>query len=166
MRRHFTVTGFVSWRGHTLLHWHRKNQMWLPPGGHVEPDEDPLEAVLREVTEEARIEVTVLPTTTAFSYGVPVQLPPPATIMVEEIPETPMEPSHQHLDLIYFTRPVTAGSAGSLPNPAEAGWRWVTAAGLQANEPLAATPEAAPIAIPEDVRVLGLAAILRAAQEE
>ena len=166
MRRHFTVTGFVSWHGHTLLHWHRKNQMWLPPGGHVEPDEDPWQAVLREVTEETGLAVSVLPTTPVFPYDIPVQLPAPATIMVEEIPETPMEPAHQHLDLIYFTRPTAAGGAGSLPDPSQAGWRWVPAAMLQANEPLAASPETAPVPIPEDVRVLGLAAIQRAAQEE
>jgi hypothetical protein len=34
MERRFTVTGFVVEGDRTLLHWHRKLQMWLPPGGH------------------------------------------------------------------------------------------------------------------------------------
>ena len=44
MERHFTATGFVSHDGRTALHWHRFG-LWLPPGGHVEPNEDPIEAV-------------------------------------------------------------------------------------------------------------------------
>ncbi|MHB8375756.1 MAG: NUDIX domain-containing protein, partial [Dehalococcoidia bacterium] len=59
MERHFTVSGFVVERGQTLLHWHRKNGMWLPPGGHVEPGEDPVQAVEREVLEETGIAAEV-----------------------------------------------------------------------------------------------------------
>ena len=47
--RHFTVTGFVVYMDSLLLHWHRKVKMWLPPGGHIEPNEDPVEAALREM---------------------------------------------------------------------------------------------------------------------
>ena len=32
---------------------------WLPPGGHIEVNEDPIEAVLREVLEETGLEVEV-----------------------------------------------------------------------------------------------------------
>ena len=42
--RHFTATGFVVHEGATLLHWHPKVKMWLPPGGHIEPNEDPVQA--------------------------------------------------------------------------------------------------------------------------
>lgn len=34
---------------------HRKAKRWLPPGGHVEPDEPPWQTVLREADEELRI---------------------------------------------------------------------------------------------------------------
>ena len=50
--RHFTVAVFVVWEGKVLLHWHRKLEMWLPPGGHIEDGELPDEAALREVREE------------------------------------------------------------------------------------------------------------------
>lgn len=39
-----------------LLVDHKKAQLWLPTGGHVEVDEDPLEAVKRECFEELGIE--------------------------------------------------------------------------------------------------------------
>jgi 8-oxo-dGTP diphosphatase len=40
-----------------LLVDHKKAQLWLPAGGHVEPDEDPSETVKRECLEELGIEV-------------------------------------------------------------------------------------------------------------
>jgi 8-oxo-dGTP pyrophosphatase MutT (NUDIX family) len=48
-KRHFTATGFVVWQGRVLLHWHPKERLWLPMGGHVEENEDPAPCVLREM---------------------------------------------------------------------------------------------------------------------
>ena len=38
--------------GHVLLVDHRNAQLWLPPGGHVEPGEHPRRTVVRELEEE------------------------------------------------------------------------------------------------------------------
>jgi len=46
MMRHFTATAFVVDGPRTLLHWHKRLQQWMPPGGHIEADEDPAQAVL------------------------------------------------------------------------------------------------------------------------
>jgi len=155
MIRHFTVSAFVSRHYATLLHWHTKNQMWLPAGGHVEADEDPIEAVHREVLEETGLTVAVLPTTTPLDYAEPPQLPSPVTIMVEDIAAHPVDGSHQHIDSIYFTTPEP-------PNqPILPGWMWVSAQALRENVPLAGAAGSAPVPIAEDVRVLGLAAIER-----
>ena len=69
--RHFTATGFVVHEGATLLHWHAKVKMWLPPGGHIEANEDPVQAVLREVEEETGVKAEVVPTGTRGGAGVP-----------------------------------------------------------------------------------------------
>ncbi len=37
---------------HILLVDHRNAQLWLPPGGHVEPGEHPRDTVVRELKEE------------------------------------------------------------------------------------------------------------------
>ena len=161
MKRHMTVTAFVSRDGCTLLHWHAKNRMWLPPGGHIEPDEDPVQALCREAEEETGLAIEVLPSSDSFPYEEPEQLPAPVTIMVEDIPATPQEPAHQHIDLVYFARPDKAASDASLSE----GWRWVSEQELQSNTALNTGNGAAPVPAPEDVRVLGLAAI-RAAREE
>ena len=80
MERHMTVSGFVVEGDRTLLHWHRKNSMWLPPGGHIERDEDPVQAVTREVAEETGITAEIVapyaPRASA-RFAVPPQLPPP-----------------------------------------------------------------------------------------
>ena len=97
--RHFTVAVFVIWDGKVLLHHHRKLGMWLPPGGHIERDELPDEAAVREVREETGLEVELLGERREDVED-PVQLHRPAGVQLENI-----GPGHQHIDLIYFARP-------------------------------------------------------------
>ena len=153
MERHFTVSGFLSHGGRTALHWHRIG-LWLPPGGHIEDNEDPIEAVLREVEEETGVAAAVVPTTRSYPHELPRQLPAPATIGVYDI-EEPGNP-HQHIDFVYFTRPA-AGDVPALPDNAE-GWRWVDAETLRAPGVVLDGPDG-PAEVPEDVRRLALDAI-------
>jgi 8-oxo-dGTP pyrophosphatase MutT (NUDIX family) len=112
--RDFTVAVFVVHDGAVLLHWHRKLGRWLPPGGHIEPDELPDEAARREVMEETGVPVALVgPTGIAHTLpGEPVQLVRPEGIQLETI-----GPGHEHIDLIYFARPL------ALPVlPDQVGW--------------------------------------------
>lgn len=97
--RHFTVAVFVVHDGRVLLHFHRKLGKWLPPGGHIEDNELPDEAGIREVREETGIRARLV-----GARGLPIddprQLVVPAGIQVENI-----YPGHQHVDLVYFARP-------------------------------------------------------------
>jgi len=156
MRRHFTATGFVVQGGRTLLHWHRRLQQWMPPGGHIEPDEDPVAAVLREIREEAGLAAEVISEGPRLPFPYPGQLPAPYTILLEDSPE-PGEP-HQHIDLIYFCR-TADGNAGD-PPPASS-FRWVDEATLRSQQPLelAGCPDAVGVRPAEDVRQLALIAI-------
>ena len=45
----FTAEVFVVYKGRVLLRKHDKYKMWLSVGGHIEPDEDPNQAAVREV---------------------------------------------------------------------------------------------------------------------
>ncbi len=157
MERHFTVSGFVSQGGQTALHWHRLG-LWLPPGGHIEANEDPIQAVLREVLEETGIEVDVLGEP-PFAHTEPAQLPPPVTIGVYDIErDSGTSTAHQHIDFVYFTRP---SPGATLDLPTSDGWAWVGEDALREASELA-PPEGPPTAIPDDVRRLGLAAIAAA----
>ena len=153
MRSHFTATAFVVDNGRTLLHWHKKLQQWMPPGGHLLPDEDPVSGALREVREETGLRVELLPLTHRYDFDRPLQLAAPQTILLETSAESG-EP-HQHIDLIYFSRPVEGEALRPLPEIDS--WRWVTEDEL-ANR-AALTHAGGSAAVPDDVRELALAAL-------
>ncbi len=156
MSKHFTATAFVVRGDATLLHWHKRLAQWLPPGGHIEPDEEPAEAALREVREETGLVCEIVATSPSHEFTRPRQLPAPYTILLEDIPDS-KEPAHKHIDLIYFVRPVDGADHGTVDDPT---LRWVTEAELRDNGPLApGLPDTSAAEVPEDVRTLALAAI-------
>ena len=149
--RHFTATGFVVRNNHVLLHWHPKVQAWLPPGGHIDKNEDPVQAVLREILEETGVRSEVVSTGTGFGLDYPTQVPPPFTIMVEDI-QDPEEGYHQHIDMIYFCQPV-----GGHSHAPKDGWFWVGRDDLAGG--VALKGEGVPfVPPPDDVRLLALRA--------
>ena len=144
--RHFTATGFVIHEDRVLLHWHPKVQAWLPPGGHIEENEDPVQAVVREVREEAGVEARVVPTGVELEMEYPANVAPPFTIMVEDIHD-PVAGFHQHIDMIYFCALVGPS------DPINDGWAWVSRDDVAGGTPLA-RPDGPTEPPPEDVRVL------------
>ena len=112
-RKHFTATAFVVRGDATLLHWHKRLARWLPPGGHIEQDEEPAEAALREVREETGLVCEIVATSPSHAFAQPRQLPAPYTILLEDIPDA-REPAHQHIDLIYFVRLVDGADHGTV----------------------------------------------------
>ena len=136
LTRHFTATGFVVHEGCIALHWHAKVKAWLPPGGHIEPNEDPVQAVLREVLEETGLTAQVVPTAPRLELAYPTQVEPPYTIMVEDI-DDPVEGFHQHIDLIYFCTLV------SVHRRLNQGWLWVSRNELAGGAPLSVAGVAA-----------------------
>ena len=134
--------------------------MWVPPGGHVEPQEDPVSALLREIEEETGLRAQVVGAARRFDFDYPAQVPPPYTILVEDSPE-PGNP-HQHIDLIYFCRSLD-GDALRPPSPDDT-IVWVSEAQLARSEPLPLRNGTADAPVAEDVRLLALEAI-RAVRE-
>ena len=153
MERHFTVSGFVVEGDRTLLHWHRKLQLWLPPGGHVEPDEDPVQAVTREVLEETGFFADIVTPTQPLPFSNIPQLPIPLAIIVADVSEGP----HQHIDMSYALRPRAA--AARIAPEADHGFIWVTKEQLRTNEHLSLASCGVDLPVAEDVRVLALIAI-------
>ena len=144
--RHFTATGFVVHEGATLLHWHPKVKMWLPPGGHIEPNEDPVQAALREIEEETGVKAEVVPTGMPVDLDYPEQVHAPFTIEIEDI-DDPVQGWHQHIDMIYFCKPLDA------PGVLNDGWLWVSKDELESGVALD-TGNGGAVEPPEDVRVL------------
>lgn len=122
LTRDFTVAVFVVHNQHVLLHPHAKVGIWLPPGGHIDAPELPDEAAVREVQEEAGIDVELIGERGVGldSPDLPLQLVRPEGIQLENI-----SPSHQHIDLIYFAKVINPPSIG-MPDVLEP-MRWVAA---------------------------------------
>jgi 8-oxo-dGTP pyrophosphatase MutT (NUDIX family) len=97
-RRHFhpghiTASCFiVDGGGALLLHHHRRLNRWLQMGGHVEGDERPHEAALREGAEESGLRDLALALDGIFDLDVHV------------IPAAKEEPEHRHYDVRYLAR--------------------------------------------------------------
>ena len=160
MERHITVSGFVVHEGRVALHWHRKIGMWLPAGGHIEPGEDPVQAVLREIARRVRRRSRG-PAPRAAASTTPAaraQLEPPFAIL-----DCWPEPDHGHVDLVYFCR-APQRLPRPLPRPRQP-------------DPLARPPNSSPKAAPSsatatcvafapDVQALALEAIRLAAEDD
>ena len=96
----FTVAIFVVRDSRVLLIHHRKLDKWLPLGGHIELEEDPEQAALREAREESGLEVELIgerpPTTEPGTRA----LIAPRFLDIHRITET-----HEHIGMIYWARP-------------------------------------------------------------
>jgi 8-oxo-dGTP diphosphatase len=92
----FTVTAFIVHEGKVLLRFHDKYKMWLGIGGHIELDEDPVQALVREVKEESGLDIEILSTGAKVFADGGNDLFLPAFINKHSTGN-----GHQHIDLIY-----------------------------------------------------------------
>jgi 8-oxo-dGTP pyrophosphatase MutT (NUDIX family) len=129
--RHFTATTFVVHDGKVLLHCHKKQRLWLPPGGHIERDELPHEAAVREIEEETGLRLRLHSEAEAedladeMACGV---VPQPAFILVEDI-----NPFHQHIDFTYFAL-ADGAQAAAREGWERQGFRWFSPDDLAGEE--------------------------------
>ena len=120
----FTVEVFVVHKNTVLLRMHDKYGIWLSVGGHIELDEDPNQAALREVKEEVGLDVELYDTrefkedTEQFT-----ELVAPVSLNRHRISE-----KREHLGLIYFAK---AESNNVVPEKEKDEWRWCTKEDLE-----------------------------------
>jgi 8-oxo-dGTP pyrophosphatase MutT (NUDIX family) len=96
----FTVAIFVVHKGKVLLIHHRNLNKWLPVGGHVELDEDPETAALREAKEESGLDVELLGERPPITEPGTRALIAPRYLDIHRITDT-----HQHIGMMYWARP-------------------------------------------------------------
>jgi ADP-ribose pyrophosphatase YjhB (NUDIX family) len=103
--RQFTATVYIFHDNKVLLHHHAKLNKWLPPGGHLEANETPHEAALREAKEETNLDIEFIAQEN-LHVDAPnaISIPRPYLCLLEEIPQHKDQPAHQHIDFIYLAK--------------------------------------------------------------
>lgn len=116
----FTVEVFVVFKNKVLLRMHEKYKIWLSVGGHIELDEEPNQAALREVKEEVGLDVKLADDLRPFESqsNEYKELIPPKFLNMNRI-----SPTHQHVTLTYFA---TTNSDIIKPESLDDLWKWVT----------------------------------------
>lgn len=94
----FCVEVFVVCRNSVLLRKHDKYKIWLSVGGHIELNEDPIQAAIREVKEEVGLDVKIFGESNSFlDHGDFKELVPPISLNKHRI-----DSKHHHITFVYF----------------------------------------------------------------
>lgn len=96
----FTADVFIVCDNKVLLILHKKHNRWLQIGGHIELNEDPEEALLREAKEECGLDIEIIGKKepnfqvldTKFLY-------PPTFMNIHKVNDT-----HRHVGLFYIAK--------------------------------------------------------------
>ncbi|WP_346916922.1 NUDIX domain-containing protein [Clostridium sp.] len=102
MDRHFTVSIFIVYEDKVLLHSHKTAKKILPLGGHIEVNELPEEACIREAQEESGLKISLY-------NPVNKELKKSCELVGEKLLANPMHtifgeitPDHCHIDFVYY----------------------------------------------------------------
>ncbi|MDD5050857.1 MAG: NUDIX domain-containing protein [Candidatus Pacebacteria bacterium] len=120
----FTSTVYIVYKGKVLLRKHEKYHIWIGVGGHVELDEEPNQAAVREAKEEVGLDIKLIhphkePTLKDYSdITNSRQLIPPAFMNLHKINEV-----HSHIDLVFAA---TSDSNNVVPEQKGDEWKWMS----------------------------------------
>lgn len=115
----FVVSVFIVNRGRVLLVHHKNYGRWLPVGGHIELDEDPEQALYREIREECGLPVRVLADKPPISGDGVKAILRPSYVDVH-----PIKANHRHIAFVYFGR--SAHARVKLHEREHSAFRWFT----------------------------------------
>jgi 8-oxo-dGTP diphosphatase len=135
--RHFTASAIVlDDHERVLLVHHNKIGRWLYPGGHIDPNEDPAQAALREVLEETGIQAQVIGDQ-LFAHPAVITHAAPYTIIEMDVADSSVG-QHRHIDLVYVLRAASGEVTVQLEEIG--GARWVPIAEVAALDTPAELP--------------------------
>ena len=95
----FTITVFIVHEGKVLLVNHPRYNKWIPMGGHIELDENPEEALFREIQEETGLDVEILSERPRVESPGTKFLLTPSYVDVHEA-----NLPHKHISFTYFAK--------------------------------------------------------------
>lgn len=121
----FCVEVFIVRDGKVLLRKHDKYGIWLSVGGHIELDEDPNQAAVREVKEEVGLDIELWDSRggSSTSDDVYTELIPPISLG-KHVAIHPTAARHEHVALVYFARAKQGEVRVSYEGDRSDEWRW------------------------------------------
>lgn len=123
----FTVEVFIVYRNKVLLRKHDKYKKWLSVGGHIELNEDPIEATIREVKEEVGLDIELDNTLqSSFNKDEAKDLIPPYFLNRNRINKT-----HEHITFVYFAKALTDKIMQEIEGEKSEECRWFTKGELE-----------------------------------
>ncbi len=120
----FTADVFIVYQDKVLLRLHDKYKIWLGVGGHIELDEDPIQAALREVKEEVGLDVVLI------SKEVVPQHEENRIILMSPryLDRHPISPTHEHISFVYYGK---TENDTIVPEKPTDEWLWLNAEELE-----------------------------------
>lgn len=123
-----TAGVYIVHNNKVLMRKHDKYGIWVHVGGHVELDEDPVEAAIRECKEEVGLDIKI------FDPSAPPpsmregnkHLAQPTHMNIHFINDT-----HQHCELLYYA---TSETDKVIPENETDEWKWMTEAEIESSE--------------------------------
>lgn len=98
----FTVEVFIVYKNKVLLRMHDKHHIWLSVGGHIELDEDPVEAAHREVKEEVGLDIEIVGNAPSFNEDDYKYIIAPKYVGRHKVND-----NHEHVVFVYFAKSST-----------------------------------------------------------
>lgn len=126
----FTVEVFIVYKNKVLLRKHDKYNKWLSIGGHIELNEDPNEAAIREVKEEVGLNIKLDDSLQKFRKKDETnELIPPYFLNRNRISKT-----HEHVTLVYFAKSNTDKISQLKKDEISEECRWFTKEEIEQNK--------------------------------
>jgi 8-oxo-dGTP pyrophosphatase MutT (NUDIX family) len=99
--RHFTASIYIIYENKVLLHKHKKYDLILPVGGHIEENELPGDAAIREAKEESGLDIVLFNSNCLSEdyFKNSKELNRGEHLNLHKIKE-----GHEHIDFVFYAR--------------------------------------------------------------
>lgn len=128
----FCVEVFIVHKNKVLLRMHDKYDIWLSIGGHIELNEDPVEAALREVKEEVGLDIKIIGDSSGPLHGLPENRRYKYLIPPRYLGRHPVSDTHEHIAFVYFATTDMDVISRSTSEHEQSETRWVNIEELDA----------------------------------
>ena len=118
----YCVEVFIVYKDKILLRMHDKYKIWLSVGGHIESDEDPIQAAIREAKEEVGLEIKIIDNRLLPNDESDYKM----LITPRYLGSHYVNDIHKHTIFVYFAKSNTNKITDSISEHERTETRWVT----------------------------------------